>query len=130
MEKEREQSNAQMAEMKQELYAEINKLKENIDTSEKRMMKMMQDNLGEMIQSNKDLRNYLDIKATQRTDEMFKLVASIWQTTKFETTPPSPPRNHDDATPMEDVTHPPTNNPASPQNLFQNGKDARASENN
>jgi hypothetical protein len=133
MAKERERSNSQMQDMKRELYAEINKMKENIEKSEKRMMDMMKDNLGEMIRSNAKLRNYLDIKQTQRADEMFKLVASIQQTLNSDNRPTSPPRKqprtHDDATPMEDVTLLPTNNPASPQNLFPNGKDARASEN-
>jgi hypothetical protein len=56
MAKERERSNAQMEDMKRELYAEINKMKANIDSSEKRMMEMMKDNLGTMIQNNAELR--------------------------------------------------------------------------
>ena len=65
---------------------------------------------------------------------MFKLVSTILEATQSETRPPSPPRKqlrtNDHATPMEDVTLPSANDPASPQNLFQYGKDERAGENN
>ena len=107
-------------------------LKEKIDMSKKRMMEKMQDNLSEMIESNRALATKMEDMAKYRADQMYELVSSLRQNNKYETPPTSPPRkqprNLDDATPMEDVTTTPTNTPASPQNLFQNGKDARAGE--
>ena len=131
--KERERSRLQMEEMKKELYEEMNKLNEKIDQSEKRMMQQMKDNLSEMIHNNKAMYDKMEISGKERADEMYNLVATILDATKSETRPPSPPRKqlrtNDHPTPMEDVTLPPANDPASPQNLFQYGKDARAGEN-
>jgi hypothetical protein len=103
--------------------------------SEKRMMGMMQDHLGEMVQNNNELKNYLDLKATQKNaDAMFNLVASLKQPTNDDNKIPSPPRKQQriqtDGMPMVDVTQLTATTPASPQNLLPNGKDARASENN
>ena len=130
--KERERSNLQMEEMKRELYSEMNKLNEKIEKSEKRMMEQMKENLREMIQSNKAMYEKMETSGQERADAMFKLVSTILEATQRETRPPSPPRKqlrtNDHATPMEDVTLPSANDPASPQNLFQYGKDARAGE--
>ena len=75
----------------------------------------------------------MEKRGQERADEMFKLVSTILEATQSETRPPSPPRKqlrtNDHATPMEDVTLPSANDPASPQNLFQYGKDERAGEN-
>ena len=131
--KERERSSLQMEAMKKELYAEMNKLNEKIVQSEQRMMQQMKDNLSEMIHTNKAMYAKMEISGKERADEMYKLVETILEATKSANRPPSPPRKqlrtNDHSTPMEDVTLPPTNDPASPQNLFQYGKDARAGEN-
>ena len=85
-----------------------------------------------MIQSNKAMYEKMETSGQERSDEMYKLVSTILEATQKETRPPSPPRKqlrtNDHAKLMEDVTLTPANDPASPQNLFQYGKDARAGE--
>jgi hypothetical protein len=139
MDKERDRVKTLMDEMKREMYEEMQVLKTQIDSSEKRMMEqmrenmsVMKDNMSEMIKCNNEFTAKMETVAEYRAEQMFELVSSLRQPHQQETTTKSPPRkqprNHGDDTIMDEVTHPPTTNPASPQNLFHTGKDARASE--
>jgi hypothetical protein len=90
---------------------------------------MMQKYLGNMISKADAINDNIDSKLAQHSKMMPQQMAILLANPNGGDDTNDPPRKYqciqNDGTPMEEVTHIPTTTPASPQNLFQNGKDAR-----
>lgn len=110
------------------------KIMDALSDTKKETETMMEKYLGNMISKADAITDNIDSKLAQHSRTMLKQMAILLANPNGGDNTNELPRKYqciqNDGTPMEEDTHLPTTTPASLQNLFQNGKDARASENN